>query len=67
MDAVFLGSRPKREEISLARGPTVMIAIVLLAVQMFTRDTSAAMDALAPRGPLMRRVNRPMMNSRPPL
>ena len=42
-------SRPKRSAMSLAMPPTVMMAMVLLAVQRFARLTSAAMLSSAPR------------------
>ena len=45
----------------------VMMAMVLLAVHRFTRDTSAAMEKPAALLPPIRRVRPPMMNSIPPL
>ena len=67
MDAERLGSRPNREEMSLAIGPVVMMAIVLFAVQRFARLTSAAMLNYAPLLPPMRRVRLLTRKSMPPL
>ena len=43
MLATLRGSMPKRVDMSLAIVPDVMMAMVLLAVQMFERLTRAAM------------------------
>ena len=61
MDAVFLGSRPNRSVISFARGPVVMMAMVLFAVHTFTSETSAAMVKPATLLQEMRFVRLPMI------
>lgn len=53
MLATFLGSSPNRFEMSCAIPPTVMMAIVLLAVHRLASDTRAAMLISAPRLLLM--------------
>ena len=67
MLAVFRRSRWKRRAMSLAMGPVVMMAMVLLAVQRLAMLTRAAMLNSAPRLPLTWRVSREMMKSMPPL
>ena len=66
MLATLRGSRPKRAEISLAMVPDVMMAMVLLAVQMFERLTRAAMLNSAPLLPFIFLVRPRVMKSRPP-
>ena len=52
---------------SLAIGPAVRMATVLLAVQRFTKQVRAAMPISPPLLLLMLRVNVLMMRSMPPL
>ena len=66
MLATLRGSRPKRVEMSLAIVPDVMMAMVLLAVQIFDRLTRPAMLSSAPRLPCIFLVRPRVMKSRPP-
>ena len=65
--AVFLRSRWNFTAISLAIGPVVIMAIVLLAVHKLAILTRAAMLSSAPLLPLTWRVSFRIMKSIPPL
>ena len=65
--ALRRGSTWKRVAMSLAIGPDIIKAIVLLAVHKLAKLTSAAMLPSAPLPELMRLVNFWMIHSMPPL
>ena len=65
--ALLLESIWKRSAMSLAIGPDIIRAMVLLAVQRLAMLTRAAILNSAPRLPRIRLVRPEMMKSRPPL
>ena len=65
--ALRLGSILKRSAISLAIGPAMIKAMVLLAVQRLAKLINAAMLPSAPLAERMREVSFRMIQSMPPL
>ena len=64
----FRRSRWKRRAMSLAMGPVVMMAMVLIGgAEISDADQGGDAEISAPRLPLTWRVSREMMKSMPPL